>query len=94
MLMYDYRLIVEVKGHLTNRFCKTLRMALAVLESDSKLNDDIVTKSVIESYVGFLNPILGPSFEADFVESIVKMGQIGVKTGLQGEIRRVCAAFN
>ncbi|KAI9176719.1 hypothetical protein LWI28_006342 [Acer negundo] len=73
---------------------QNIKDGFAVLESDSKLNDDIVTKSVIDSYVGLLNPILGPSFEADFVESIVKMGQIGVKTGLQGEIRRVCAAFN
>ncbi|KAK3184904.1 hypothetical protein Dsin_032190 [Dipteronia sinensis] len=59
---------------------QNIKDGFAVLESDSKLNDDIVTKSVIDSYVGFLNPILGPSFEADFVESIVKMGQIGVKT--------------
>ncbi|KAK0590277.1 hypothetical protein LWI29_024826 [Acer saccharum] len=73
---------------------QNIKDGFAVLESDSKLNDDIVTKSVIDSYVGFLNPIFGPSFEADFVESIVKMGQIGVKTGLQGQIRRVCAAFN
>ncbi|KAI4296313.1 hypothetical protein L6164_036281 [Bauhinia variegata] len=64
----------------------------AVLESDARLNDDPITKSVIDSY--FMNPRAGPSFEADFVDSIVKMGQIGVKTGSLGEIRRVCSSFN
>ena len=67
-----------------------IRKGFAVLESDARLNDDHVTKSVIDSYF----VALGPSFEADFVESIVKMGQIGVKTGFLGEIRRVCSAFN
>lgn len=73
---------------------KNIREGFAVLESDAKLNDDILTKSVIDSYFSPLNPFLGPSFEADFVESIVKMGQIGVKTGFLGEIRRVCSRFN
>ncbi|KAL5854865.1 hypothetical protein ACOSQ4_004667 [Xanthoceras sorbifolium] len=73
---------------------QNIKEGFAVLESDSKLNDDPITKTIIDSYIGFLNPIFGPSFEADFVESIIKMGQIGVKTGLQGEVRRVCAAFN
>ncbi|XP_057429015.1 peroxidase 43 [Lotus japonicus] len=71
-----------------------IRQGFAVLESDARLNDDIFTKAIIESYFGPLNPILGPSFEADFVEAIVKMGQIGVKTGFLGDVRRVCSAFN
>nr|AII99872.1 peroxidase [Cicer arietinum] len=73
---------------------QNVREGFAVLESDARLNDDIVTKSVIDSYFGPLNPIFGPSFEADFVQSIVKMGQIGVKTGSNGAIRRVCSSFN
>lgn len=73
---------------------KNIREGFAVLESDARLNDDIVTKTIIDSYVGPLNPFFGPSFQADFVESIAKMGQIGVKTGFLGEIRRVCSAFN
>lgn len=70
-----------------------IRNGLAVLESDARLNDDLETKTVIDSYFSFI-PLLGPSFEADFVQAIVKMGQIGVKTGMLGEIRRACAAFN
>ncbi|KAI4299051.1 hypothetical protein L6164_032547 [Bauhinia variegata] len=73
---------------------QNIREGFAVLESDARLNDDLITKSVLESY--FMNPLFGaaPSFEADFVDSIVKMGKIGVKTGFLGEIRRVCSAFN
>ncbi|KAF1882019.1 hypothetical protein Lal_00038662 [Lupinus albus] len=69
-----------------------IRHNFAVLESDARLNDDIVTKSIIDSY--FNIPIFGPSFEADFIQSIVKMGQIGVKTGFLGEIRHKCSKFN
>ncbi|XP_039015296.1 LOW QUALITY PROTEIN: peroxidase 43-like [Hibiscus syriacus] len=71
-----------------------VRNGFAVLESDARLYDDDSTRTVADSYFGFLSPIFGPSFEADFVDSIVKMGRIGVKTGSKGEIRRVCTAFN
>ena len=73
---------------------ENIRNGFAVLKSDARLYEDETTRSVVDSYFGLLNPIFGTSFEADFVESIVKMGQIGVNTGSQGEIRRVCTAFN
>ncbi|KAL5096394.1 hypothetical protein RYX36_000721 [Vicia faba] len=73
---------------------RNIREGFAVLESDARLNDDARTKAVMESYLGPLTPILGPSFENDFVESIVKMGQIGVKTDSDGNIRRVCSKLN
>ncbi|KAE9599350.1 putative peroxidase [Lupinus albus] len=90
----NVRIAIDEGGH--NKFDKhilnNIRQGFAVLESDARLNDDIVTKFIIDSY--FNNPIFGPSFEADFVESIVKMGQIGVKTGFLGEIRHKCSKFN
>ncbi|KAK4803034.1 hypothetical protein SAY86_001237 [Trapa natans] len=73
---------------------QNIRHGFAVLQSDAKLNDDPVTRGVMDSYIGFLAPIFGRSFEADFVQAIVKMGQIGVRTGSSGEIRRVCSSFN
>ncbi|KAE8725995.1 Cationic peroxidase 2 [Hibiscus syriacus] len=82
------------EGAFDKQILDNVRNGLAVLESDARLYDDDSTRMVVDSYFGFLNPIFGSSFEADFVESIVKMGQIGVKTGSNGEIRRVCTAFN
>lgn len=73
---------------------ENIRGGFAVLKSDASLIEDEGTKNVIDSYFGPLNTIFGPSFEDDFVESIVKMGQIGVLTDSQGEIRRVCRSFN
>ncbi|CAK9309234.1 unnamed protein product [Citrullus colocynthis] len=73
---------------------QNIRNGFAILASDARLNDDPSTRAVIDSYLSPLAPILGPSFQDDFINSIVRMGQIGTKTGSQGEIRRVCSAFN
>lgn len=73
---------------------QNIRNGFAVLQSDAKLNDDPATRAVMDSYFGFLAPVFGPSFEADFVDAIIRMGRIGVKTGSFGEIRRVCSSFN
>ncbi|KAI3424655.1 Peroxidase [Psidium guajava] len=77
-----------------DQILRNIRSGRAVLESDAKLNDDPATRGVMESYVGLFSPLFGPSFRADFAESMVRMGQIGVKTGSNGEIRRVCKFLN
>ncbi|KAI7755469.1 hypothetical protein M8C21_004908, partial [Ambrosia artemisiifolia] len=74
---------------------ENIRNGFAVLQSDAKLMDDPVTKRIVDSYFRVTNQTIKPSFEADFVHSMVKMGRIGVKTGPKsGEIRRVCNTFN
>lgn len=77
-----------------SQILQNIRSGLAVLQSDASLYQDEATKSVVDSYFGLLSPFLGPSFEADFATSMVKMGRIGVLTGSQGKIRRVCSSFN
>ncbi|KAM7482249.1 hypothetical protein LguiB_006832 [Lonicera macranthoides] len=77
-----------------SQILQNIRSGFAVLQSDARLYADAATRNVVDSYFGFLNPLFGPSFEADFANSMVKMGRIEVKTGSQGTIRRVCRAFN
>ncbi|KAI3770261.1 hypothetical protein L6452_01388 [Arctium lappa] len=72
-----------------NNILQNIRSGFAVLQSDAKLMDDPTTKGIVDSYFG-----AGSSFEADFVNSIIKMGRIGAKTGSNGNIRRVCNSFN
>ncbi|KAF8405846.1 hypothetical protein HHK36_007923 [Tetracentron sinense] len=77
-----------------DQILRNIRDGFAVLESDARLYDDESTKSIIDSYFGFLSSIFGPFFEQDFASAMVNMGYIGVKTGSQGEVRHVCNAFN
>ncbi|KAJ4700882.1 Peroxidase [Melia azedarach] len=74
---------------------RNIKNGFAVIASDARLSDDQTTKQILESYIRFRNSSSGlPSFKADFAQAIVKMGSIGVKTGLKGEIRRVCSTVN
>ncbi|KAL3620907.1 Peroxidase 43 [Castilleja foliolosa] len=75
------------------RILENVRSGFAVLQSDASLYQDLATRIVVDSYFGLLSPYLGPSFEADFAGSMVKMGRIGVLTRSKGSIRRVCSSF-
>ncbi|CAL1362845.1 unnamed protein product [Linum trigynum] len=66
----------------------------AVLASDARLVDDRGAKQVLESYVGGSEKKTTTSFGADFAEAMVRMGNIEVKTGSQGEIRKICSKVN
>ncbi|XP_031248550.1 peroxidase 43-like [Pistacia vera] len=66
-----------------------IKNGFAVIASDARLYDDNNTRQILESYIGS-----GQNFLADFAKAMVKMGKIGVKTGSQGEIRRVCSNVN
>lgn len=61
-----------------------------LFESDAVLTTNSFTKSFIEQLVqGSLH-----DFFAEFAKSMEKMGQINVKTGSEGEIRKVCGLVN
>ncbi|KAJ8771652.1 hypothetical protein K2173_026829 [Erythroxylum novogranatense] len=74
-----------------DQILRNIRNGFAVLSSDARLNDDSITKRVLDFYIASDN---SSSFKADFGKAMVKMGNIGVKTGSDGEIRRVCNAIN
>lgn len=76
-----------------SQILQNIRSGFAVLQSDANLYGDETTRRVVDSYFGILSPFLETSFEADFANAMVKMGRIGVLTGSQGTIRRVCASF-
>lgn len=76
-------------------FYTNVRQGKGVLESDQRLMSDSFTANQVRSYSGLVGGILGLSgFYADFADSMIKMGNIEVKSGTQGEIRKVCSAFN
>ncbi|KAJ6778057.1 PEROXIDASE 25-RELATED [Salix koriyanagi] len=68
-------------------FFANLRSGRGILESDQKLWTDATTRT-------FVQRLAGLTFGPQFGRSMVKMSNIGVKTGTNGEIRRVCSAIN
>ncbi|XP_021283458.1 peroxidase N1-like [Herrania umbratica] len=70
-----------------------LRNGRGILESDQKLWTDASTRTFVQRFLGQrgLRPL---NFNVEFARSMVKMSNIGVKTGTNGEIRRICSAIN
>lgn len=60
-----------------------------LLESDQALLADQRTSALVNSYSA--NPFL---FSNDFAASMVKMGNLGVLTGQDGQIRKKCGSVN
>lgn len=76
-----------------NSYYANLRSGRGVLESDAVLWSDPTTQRFVQRFLG-LRGLLGLRFNVEFGRSMVKMGNIELKTGTQGEIRRVCNAIN
>ncbi|XP_058092523.1 peroxidase N1-like [Magnolia sinica] len=75
-------------------FFTNLRNGRGVLESDQKLWTNASTRTYVQRYSGAVRGLLGLRFDIEFGQSMVKMSNIGVKTGTVGEIRRVCSSVN
>ncbi|XP_065860526.1 peroxidase 71-like [Euphorbia lathyris] len=60
-----------------------------ILESDQKLWTDASTRPFVQRF-----STARGNFNVEFARSMVKISNIGVKTGVQGEIRRICSAIN
>ncbi|XP_024979394.1 peroxidase N1-like isoform X3 [Cynara cardunculus var. scolymus] len=70
-----------------------VRNGRGVLESDAKLMSNPTTRTLVQRFSGAVG---GPAlrFTNEFAISMVKLGNTELKTGSQGEIRRVCSAIN
>ncbi|XP_059313708.1 peroxidase N1-like [Lycium ferocissimum] len=76
-----------------NSYFSNLRSGRGILESDQKLWTDDSTKVFVQRYLG-VRGLLGLTFGVEFGRSMVKMSNIEVRTGTNGEIRKICSAFN
>ncbi|XP_065631294.1 peroxidase N1-like [Quercus suber] len=75
-------------------FFPNLKNGRGVLESDQKLIwTDASTNTLVQSFLG-IRGLLGLSYYVEFGRSMVKMSNIGVKSGTEGEIRKVCSVIN
>ncbi|KAK9905341.1 hypothetical protein M0R45_000276 [Rubus argutus] len=70
---------------------QNLRRGFAVLAFDARLMEDPVTRGVVESYLKSGGQV---SFNKDFIQSILKLRAIGVKSAGEGEIRKSCSKLN
>ncbi|KDP32408.1 hypothetical protein JCGZ_13333 [Jatropha curcas] len=75
-------------------FFKNVRDGNGVLESDQRLWDDAITRSIVKNYAGNIRGLLGFRFDFEFTKAMIKMSSIEVKTGTSGEVRKVCSKFN
>ncbi|KAL7602207.1 hypothetical protein Lser_V15G24346 [Lactuca serriola] len=76
-----------------NSFYENLRNGRGVIESDAKLWSDRRTQRYVQGFLGVRGQP-GLLFNDEFGRAMVKMGNTEVKTGRQGQIRRVCMAIN
>ncbi|CAI0625652.1 unnamed protein product [Linum tenue] len=73
-------------------FYKAVRQNRGLLTTDAALLNDHVTRAYVNRQS--TSAAAGATFGRDFGESMVKMGEIGVLTGNEGEIRKRCAFVN
>ncbi|CAH9121180.1 unnamed protein product [Cuscuta epithymum] len=64
-----------------------------VLGSDAALLKSEITRKYVRGHASYSSSST-TAFFRDFAKSMVKMGNIGVLTGTQGEIRKICSRIN
>ncbi|KFK42111.1 hypothetical protein AALP_AA2G212400 [Arabis alpina] len=72
---------------------RNIKNGKGVILSDSVLYQDNDMKKTIDSYLAN-NRRSKANFATDFAKAMVKMSAIGVRVGVEGEIRRICSATN
>ncbi|CAL0330502.1 unnamed protein product [Lupinus luteus] len=75
-------------------FFKNVGDGNGVLESDQRLWEDSSTRRLVQSYGGKIRGLLGLRFDFEFPKAMIKLSSVEVKSGVEGEIRKVCSKFN
>jgi peroxidase len=70
-------------------YYQQLKQNHGIMQIDQELTQDPTTSALVTSFAG-----QSTHFDSRFAQAIVKMGNIGVLTGSQGEIRRICSKIN
>nr|XP_017225388.1 PREDICTED: peroxidase N1-like isoform X2 [Daucus carota subsp. sativus] len=74
-------------------FFKNVRDGRGILESDQSLWQDGTTKNYAQRFMG-IRGLAGLTLNVEFGKAMIKMMNVGVKTGSAGEIRKICSAIN
>nr|CAH17980.1 stigma specific peroxidase precursor [Senecio squalidus] len=74
-------------------YYENLRKGRGVLESDTKLWTHHITQNLVQQFISVGRPNQ-LTFSKKFARAMVKLSQVEVKTGNEGEIRRVCNRIN
>ena len=74
-------------------FFKNVQNNRGILESDQSLWQDSTTKNFVRRFIG-IRGLAGLTLNVEFGRAMIRMTNIGVKTGTDGEIRKVCSAIN
>jgi peroxidase len=85
---------IDGGGKFDVSFFKNVKNGNAVLESDQRLWDDANTRRIVQNYAGSIRGLLGIRFDYEFGKAMVKLSSVEVKSGAQGEIRKICSKFN
>ncbi|XLU93418.1 hypothetical protein S245_007770, partial [Arachis hypogaea] len=89
----DQTTLVEMDPGSRNSFdlgyYKQVLKRRGLFQSDSALLDSVATRDIINHELTSTD-----TFFRDFALSMEKMGRIGVLTGTQGEIRKICSRIN
>lgn len=72
-----------------NTYYQNLQSGKGLFSSDQFLFTDLRSQSTVNTFARNSS-----AFNTAFVNAMIKMGRVGVKTGTQGEIRRDCSSFN
>lgn len=72
-----------------NQYYQNLVSGKGLFTSDEILFTDSASRTTVVDFAN--NP---GDFNGAFVNAMIKLGRVGVKTGNQGEIRTDCSAFN